>query len=428
MFTAYLYTLRYAFGKNNLPETESQVTMPRNLSLTNFWPKSLKNALTWKNTAHNSTPNFTPSAQSSSSPTPQPLTIGELANRPSSNLISVIIPTRNRYAKVRQAVESVLSGQTLPLELIVVDQSDEEIAGLTEEVVREAARRFNFPFSLESDTRLAEYPAQVRYIRTATKGAGLCRNLGALAARGEVLFFTDDDCIVSSDLIKNVEQEYQQNPEIAGMYGRVMPAQTREKKRDGTELSRSGLDRRVYDHPACPWQIGSGNNMSFRKAIFLACGKFDEVLTIGGPFEAFEDLDIAYRILLRGFQLSYNGQVLVYHDSPKTFAEQLRTERGYGKGAGGAMIKYMRCGDFFALWMLYKWIWHMAVRRSLAGILKWRNWRVVRLALIQFYAPWLGVWQGLRWQLDRQNIVFVTSAKSPETTLSAQVQDKAEVA
>ncbi len=401
--------------------------MPKRLIFANFWPKNLKNALNW-NSNQSDNNNVTQPDQRELTLNPQSLAVTELTNRPSSTLISVIIPTRNRFAKVKQVVESVLGNQTLPLELIVVDQSDEDIAELTKRAVQEGAWLFNQPFSLENDNQLAEYPAKVRYIRTRTKGAGLCRNLGATAARGEVLFFTDDDCIVSPDLISNLEQEYRQYPEIAGIYGRVLPAQAKDNKRDGTELSRSGIDRRVYNRPVCPWQIGSGNNMSFRKEVFLACGKFDEILTIGGPFEAFEDLDIGYRILLRGFQLSYNGKALVYHDSPKTFAEQLRTEKGYGKGAGGAMIKYLRCGDFFAVWMLYKWIWHMAVRRSLAGIIKWRNWRVVRLALIQFYAPWTGVWLGLRWQIDRKHVVFVTMAKSPKNVLPIQAEDQVEVA
>src|SRR4051794_26171023 len=90
--------------------------------------------------------------------------------------ISVIIPTRNRSAYLRQAIESALRvARALPdderLEIIVVDDHSEDD---TAEVVR------------EYDVRCV--PAQAR-------GPSAARNTGIHHASGDLLAFLDDDDI-----------------------------------------------------------------------------------------------------------------------------------------------------------------------------------------------------------------------------------------
>ncbi len=88
-------------------------------------------------------------------------------------LVSVIIPTYNRCAMLREAVESVLSQTFRELELIVVDDGSGD--GTAE--------------------LLAGYGNSITTLRTARHGVSAARNIGALRATGRWLAFLDSDDI-----------------------------------------------------------------------------------------------------------------------------------------------------------------------------------------------------------------------------------------
>lgn len=86
--------------------------------------------------------------------------------------VSVIIPTFNRHAYLREAVDSVLAQTFTDYEVIVVDDGSTDGTG---DVIR------------------ARYGDRVRYIRQENQGRSAARNNGAAAARGEYAAFLDDD-------------------------------------------------------------------------------------------------------------------------------------------------------------------------------------------------------------------------------------------
>ena len=91
---------------------------------------------------------------------------------PSSKpIVSVIIPTFNRSAMVREAVESVLSQTFDGFELIVVDDGSTD--GTTD--------------------ALRPLAGAIRLIRQENRGVSAARNRGVAAARGALLAFLDSD-------------------------------------------------------------------------------------------------------------------------------------------------------------------------------------------------------------------------------------------
>jgi len=86
-------------------------------------------------------------------------------------LVSVIIPTYNRRAMVKEAIDSVLSQTFTGFELIVVDD------GSTDGTARE----------------LEEYEQRLRLIRQERRGVAAARNSGARVAAGQYLAFLDSD-------------------------------------------------------------------------------------------------------------------------------------------------------------------------------------------------------------------------------------------
>jgi glycosyltransferase involved in cell wall biosynthesis len=85
--------------------------------------------------------------------------------------VSVVIPTHNRAACIRQAIDTALAQTSPPLEVIVVDD------GSTDETPR----------------ILAEYGGRIRVIRQPNAGVSVARNAGIAAAAGDLIALLDSD-------------------------------------------------------------------------------------------------------------------------------------------------------------------------------------------------------------------------------------------
>jgi glycosyltransferase involved in cell wall biosynthesis len=86
--------------------------------------------------------------------------------------VSVVIPTYNRAAKVRSAIESVLAQTFSDLEIIVVDDGSSDGTG---KILAES------------------FGEQIRYFAQANQGASVARNKGIGEARGAWIAFLDSD-------------------------------------------------------------------------------------------------------------------------------------------------------------------------------------------------------------------------------------------
>lgn len=120
--------------------------------------------------------------------------------------VSVIIPTRNRSELLRQTVETLLR-QDYPddrWELIIIDNASTDN---TWTVVEE--------LMLEHD--------RVRGLREIRKGAHFARNLGALAANGDILYFTDDDMLADTAMLSSLLEGFDADARVASVTGRVLP-------------------------------------------------------------------------------------------------------------------------------------------------------------------------------------------------------------
>lgn len=86
-------------------------------------------------------------------------------------LFSVIIPTYNRAALLREALDSVFAQTFTDYEVIVVDDGSED----------------------DTPAVIASYGQRVRFYRQENSGPGAARNLGIQNAAGEYLAFLDSD-------------------------------------------------------------------------------------------------------------------------------------------------------------------------------------------------------------------------------------------
>ncbi|MCS6911591.1 MAG: glycosyltransferase family 2 protein, partial [Anaerolineales bacterium] len=110
---------------------------------------------------------------------------------------SVVIPTYNRQATLRRCLTALLA-QTYPAhEIIVVDDGSTD--GTAEMMTRD------FPI--------------VRFFRQKNAGPASARNRGIREASGDVIAFTDDDCLPPADWLERLADGYRRHPDVAGVGG-----------------------------------------------------------------------------------------------------------------------------------------------------------------------------------------------------------------
>lgn len=97
---------------------------------------------------------------------------------PMAPSVSIIIPNRNHGATLGRSIEAALASRHESFEVIVVDDASSDPS------IRVIER---YPCRL---VRLPDH-----------EGAAAARNAGARASRGEILFFTDADCILRVDSV-----------------------------------------------------------------------------------------------------------------------------------------------------------------------------------------------------------------------------------
>ena len=185
--------------------------------------------------------------------------------------VSVIIPTYNRHAMVREAIDSVLAQTAANFELIVVDDGSSD--GTSEDLARIAAK----------------YAKTIRIERIANRGPAAARNHGVAIARAPLIAFLDSDDLWAPEKLARHLDFMREHPayaisqtnEIWIRNGRRVNPGMRHRKRAG--------DFFVESLRTC---LISPSAVLMRKNLFDSIGGFDEDMT------AAEDYDLWLRIQL----------------------------------------------------------------------------------------------------------------------------------
>lgn len=116
--------------------------------------------------------------------------------------ISVVIPTMNRLNTLKETLESYMSGEIVPDQIVVVDQ--------TENIeLRDQIRK-----SLD----LYRNQAEVNYFYLEMPSSTKARNIGLSQCKNDIVVFSDDDITVQPNTLKNV-MEIMKNRRIAMIAG-----------------------------------------------------------------------------------------------------------------------------------------------------------------------------------------------------------------
>jgi GT2 family glycosyltransferase len=212
----------------------------------------------------------------------------------------------------------------LPWELIIVDNNSSDN---TQVIVDD--------FINKSDLN-------VKYVIERHQGLSHARNMGIQKASGNIIAFTDDDCIVDQHWITAISKEFQSAESIAGIGGRVELY----NKMDRPVSIRVHKEKTIFSSIDRIFNLIIGCNMAFARPVFDEVGMFDTDFGAGTKFASAEDSDFLYRAYKKGLKLIYSPEVLVYHNHGRRTNEQIKAiYKGYAIGHGAFYCKYILMAD-----------------------------------------------------------------------------------
>jgi GT2 family glycosyltransferase len=312
--------------------------------------------------------------------------------------VSVIVCTRDRPDDLERCLSAIGQLSTPPLEVLVVDNAPSDDQG------RRVCERF-----------------PVRYVVEPLPGQSRARNRGILETNGELVAFTDDDCVVDPGWLDGLGAELEDVlvQAVTGYVGPLeldAPAQYLFEAHGGFGR---GFQRRVFhgvlSNPALSaGQVGAGANSIFRRTAFERVGLFAEDLGPGTPARAADDNDMFARILDAGYRIVFDPARVVWHRHRRDDEALRSILSDYGVSSSAFVARRVgRHRDLSALRIL-AWWWLEHFPRDMAAILGERPARLSPAALgEEMLGTLLGPWKLRRSRQSRRSI--------PELELPAAV-------
>jgi glycosyltransferase involved in cell wall biosynthesis len=215
--------------------------------------------------------------------------------------ISVIVPTRDRAAMLRQALTSIraLEGPDLAFEILIGDNGS----------------------SAETPAIAAAFGA--RHLKATTRGPSAARNVALRAATGEFIAFLDDDDVWLTDHVRRHVALLDSNLRLDAVLGQVISTDP-----DLTPLGKPWPEENPGDGDALLQKMLGGyfpqlGCVIARSNIIKQIGLFDESLTGG------EDLDWLLRIARRRNLGFVSVPSMLFRTKPHGEYDALYRQRAY---------------------------------------------------------------------------------------------------
>jgi glycosyltransferase involved in cell wall biosynthesis len=226
--------------------------------------------------------------------------------------ISLIVATRGRDADLAVLLDSLLAQGRADLEVIVVDQNGDD--RLVPILARVADR------------------LPLTHLRSARAHANHARNLGLRHARGAIVAFPDDDCLLPEGVLDRVAAAFA-DPALAVLTG---PAASPEGglgsgrwRADGGAITLANLWTSVIEF-----------NLFLRRDVALALGGFDERLGPGTEWGSAEGNDLVARAIRAGHRAHYDPHLRIVHPDKRLTPVAVARARLYGAGLGVALRRH----------------------------------------------------------------------------------------
>lgn len=294
---------------------------------------------------------------------------------------SIVVPTRNRLSDLCIMLESVTRQTEKPLEIIIVDSSDEP-----------SDKNQQFVHICNQCKTCA---IQVIYKHTQERGAARQRNIALEFVHGDLCHFFDDDVILAPDYLHSMNDVFRKNSDYVGGMGTVCAPRPRMNwcrllriifllQRDGASgtFTFSGMPTHTYGTDKFKKVAVLGGCCMCMRTQIVQQLKFDENL---GTYSYMEDCDLSWRAAhmcaAQKYPLFYNPAAKLEHRCSPQARENVVTTR--------SRFIYNYSYLFFKNFYPYNKLKIFGYLWSIMGLF-------VEAVLMRKWSYVLGYWQGLR--------------------------------
>lgn len=216
--------------------------------------------------------------------------------------MSVVIPVYNGQTTIRSCLDHLLEQQAkFPgLEIVVVDDASTD--GTRNILIR--------------------YPSVRTLVQSSNQGPAAARNRGAAEASGEIVLFTDADCVPCDGWLAAMIAPFHEDRRVVGVKGVY---RTRQREITARFVQLEYEDKYDKMRKADAIDFIDTYSAAYRRSVFLEMGGFD----CHFPVACAEDVELSFRMAERGYRMVFNPKAAVFHLHPSTWAGYLRKKYKY---------------------------------------------------------------------------------------------------
>jgi GT2 family glycosyltransferase len=246
--------------------------------------------------------------------------------------VSLIIPTCNRPDMLHDTVLSILDGNEVPDEIIIVDQS---------KTVHPVLSAYQ-----------PDRACNIHYVQSVVRGATRAINSGIDLARNDIIVIINDDIFVEKTWLCSLIQVLLDAGPRGAVAGRILPT---------ASVAPGGFVPTLKEDTEAATYRGRIHedvflcvNIALFRSAFQEVGYFDVQLGPGTSYHSAEDNDLGFRLLEAGYQIRYVPEAIVYHRAWRAARDFLPLRWKYGYGQGAFYAKYFSLKDRFMLGRMWE--------------------------------------------------------------------------
>ena len=227
----------------------------------------------------------------------------ELPALPDYPKVSVVVCAYNAESTMAACLDSLRNVRYPAFEVVVVDDGSTDRTG-----------------------QIADEYEGLHVIHQENKGLSAARNVGIAASIGDIIAFTDSDCVVDPDWLHYLVATFLSSGRAA-VGGPNLPPPEDSLVASCVAASPGGplhvlLDDEEAEHiPGC--------NMAFRREVLEEIGGFNPIYRAAG-----DDVDVCWRLQEHGYRIAFSPAAMVWHFRRNTVKAYVGQQRGYGKAEG----------------------------------------------------------------------------------------------